>query len=233
MKHSYIFLTLISIILASCETDIDWFGGDFGSPHGHGDKKNDDSVIIVNNVPEILLESSVTVISKNSRNKTLAQGSGAFIANNKIVTNFHVIEGGVKYEIILNSNNSLTHEATVLKINRVWDIAILEIDVSYPANVLKINTNYPAIGDDIIVAGSPFGLEGTISKGNISAIRQFPPDDYDLFQISAPISPGSSGGPVVNLKGDLIGISVSGIKADGAQNLNFAIPAKYISFLLQ
>jgi S1-C subfamily serine protease len=95
---------------------------------------------------------------------------------------------------------------------------------------IKISSNLPKIGDDIMVAGSPQGLEGTISKGIISSIRKFDPYDYELIQISAPISEGSSGGPVVNSSGELIGISVSGMKE--GQNLNFAVPVKYISHLL-
>lgn len=256
MKRIYLFLALFGFAIISCESDVEWFGGaeedesntkpvsEILPPSSIKDNeveevpdKENDIVSEINpsvkNTPELLLESSVTVIAKNSRNQTISQGSGAFIAQNKIVTNFHVIEVGQMFEITLNSNNELKHEARVLKVNRVHDIAILEIDTFFPDKVLKINKNYPAIGDDIIVAGTPLGFEGTISKGNISAVRKFPPDDYDLFQISAPISPGSSGGPVVNLNGELIGISVAGVKADGAQNLNFAVPAKYIYFLLQ
>ena len=249
MKRIYIFLALTGFALMSCDSDVEWFGvvesGDqnTNSIHQieHKDEKvsvnkNDsinDSISSVKNTPKLLLESSVTIIAKNNRNKPISQGSGAFIAQNKIVTNFHVIEEGQMFEITLNSNNEIKYEAQLLNIDRVHDIAILEMNTFFPSKVLKINKNYPDIGDDIIVAGTPLGLEGTISKGNISAIRKFPPDDYDLFQISAPISPGSSGGPVVNLNGELIGISVAGVKADGAQNLNFAVPAKYIYFLMQ
>jgi len=256
MRNIYLFLALTGFMLISCESDVVWFGdsevdttntqtANELSPSSSVIKDADDNVLVnegdiiiesrpsIKNTPELLLESSVTVIAKNRKNQTISQGSGVFIDKNKIVTNFHVIEEGQKFQITLNSNNQIKHEARVLKVNRVNDIAILEIDFDYSSKALKINKTYPAVGDDIIVAGTPLGFEGTISKGNISSIRKFPPDDYDLFQISAPISPGSSGGPVVNLKGELIGISVAGVKADGAQNLNFAVPAKYIYFLIE
>lgn len=256
MRNIYLFLALIGFTLNSCESDVEWFGDSeldqrntesiHQIPQPSPSIENDDEKVSVNdkdriieispsvkNTPELLLQSSVTIIAKNSRNQPISQGSGAFIAQNKIVTNFHVIEEGQKFEITLNSDNEIKYEARLLSVDRVHDIAILEINTFFPSKVLKMNKNYPAIGDDIIVAGTPLGLEGTISKGNISAIRKFPPDDYDLFQISAPISPGSSGGPVVNLKGELIGVSVAGVKEDGAQNLNFAVPAKYIYFLME
>lgn len=78
------------------------------------------------------------------------------------------------------------------------------------------------IGEDVVVMGSPQGFKGTVSKGIISASRG------DLIQITAPISPGSSGGPVLNAYGEVIGI-VKALYAEGlSQNINFAIPINFI-----
>ena len=245
MIRTFSLLTWLLLLLLSCQSDIEWFGSEEGqvNPIQIEDKTTSSSYVAPESIDqqeskeekgttELILESSVTIFTKNQRNTLLGQGSGAFIEKDKIVTNYHVIESGVYYEVVFNSDDNVKYEATLHKIDKAHDVAILKIDTLFPEKVLKINKEYPKIGDDIIVAGSPMGLNGTVSKGNISAIRKFPPDDYDLFQISAPISPGSSGGPVVNLNAELIAISVSGVKSEGAQNLNFAVPAKYISFLL-
>lgn len=234
-------LSLPFLLLAACNFDVDWFGTEESQNRStlneEGNSSHTDNNIDSNHqkkgdITDLILESSVTIEVKDQRNKTLKFGSGAFIDEDKIVTNFHVVESGITIEIILNSDENIKYNASILKIDSANDIAILKIDNPFPGKALKINQGYPKIGSDIIVAGSPLGLNGTLSKGNISAIRKFPPYNNDLFQISAPISPGSSGGPVTNLSGELIAISVSGLEDDRAQNLNFAIPAKYIYFLL-
>jgi hypothetical protein len=84
------------------------------------------------------------------------------------------------------------------------------------------------VGDEVYVVGNPLGLEGTFSSGIISGIRQV--DKDKLFQITAPISPGSSGGPVLNKSGMVIGIAVASYQ--GGQNLNFAIPSSYLESII-
>jgi hypothetical protein len=85
-----------------------------------------------------------------------------------------------------------------------------------------------AVGDEVFVAGNPQGLEGTFSQGIVSGIRDV--ESGTLLQITAPISPGSSGGPVLNSEGKVVGISVATFTS--GQNLNFAIPANYLASLL-
>ena len=84
------------------------------------------------------------------------------------------------------------------------------------------------IGEPVYAAGNPSGLEGTFSDGIISSIRG--DGAYKIPQITAPISPGSSGGPVLNEKGEVIGVSVLTIR--NGQNFNFAIPINYLKSLL-
>jgi S1-C subfamily serine protease len=189
-----------------------------------------DTATIKQDIPELLLKTSVTV--SNYRNKTkLNIGSGAFISSNLVVTNYHVIQGGNNWELTRFSDKR-KFTAKIKKIDEVHDVCILELVNSSVETYLNITDSYPKIGTDILVAGSPIGLEGTITKGNISNIQREEPYDYELLQISAPISPGNSGGPVVNMAGKIVGISVSTIVGQGIQNINFAVPAKYIKFLL-
>ena len=110
------------------------------------------------------------------------------------------------------------------------DLALIKVsDVSSP--VLPIGrSDKVQVGESVYVAGNPMGfLEGTFSDGVVSAVREFRVDSKRI-QITAPISKGSSGGPVLNSKGEVIGVAVSTITA--GQNLNFAIPSGYLSELL-
>ncbi|MCK4821489.1 tetratricopeptide repeat protein, partial [bacterium] len=105
---------------------------------------------------------------------------------------------------------------------------LIELLVDIPEQIvqwIEITVAVPSVAERIIVVGSPMGLEQTVTEGIISAIRYLP-DFGSYYQISAPISPGSSGSPVINMEGKVIGIATFQI-VDG-QNLNFALPSKYI-----
>lgn len=175
-----------------------------------------------------------TLIYKNTVNSTVTietengYGSGFFVAPNIIATNYHVIEGA--FEASCYSNNSSTKYKIdgYLAADKSVDLVLLKVS---GLNKPKLNfaTETVSPGQKIYVMGSPKGLPATISDGIISGMRDF--EGYKLIQMTAPISPGSSGGPVLNSKGQLIGISVSQL-TDG-QNLNFAIPKSYLEVLLQ
>jgi S1-C subfamily serine protease len=194
------------------------------------DKTNNGNQNEEKDIPELLLNTTVTV-SNFLDKKKLNIGSGAFISEKLVVTNYHVVEGGNNWELTRFSDKK-KFTAKIIKIDETHDVCILELKNEIVNDYLKINDKYPKIGSDILVSGSPIGLDGTITKGNISNIQRKEPFDYELFQISAPISPGSSGGPVVNIKGEVVGIAVSAIVGEGIQNINFAVPAKYIKFLM-
>ena len=167
----------------------------------------------------------------------LARGSGFFVGPNQIATNYHVIEailnegavGGAKlvgkeeiYAIEKIVAHSKNHDLAIVKVR---EVKITGIDV--PALPLG-DSDAVQIGDKVYVAGNPEGLEGTFSDGIISAIRGNSTDK--IFQMTAPISPGSSGGPVLNNSGKVIGISVGGM--EHGQNLNFAIPVNYLKVIM-
>lgn len=110
------------------------------------------------------------------------------------------------------------------------DLALLKISAYGIKPLMLGNSDAVKIGDTVYVAGNPKGLEGTFSDGIISSRR----NKYtkERFQMTAPISPGSSGGPVLNSKGEVIGVSVAAHRDLDAQNLNFAIPSHYLKTLL-
>lgn len=151
----------------------------------------------------------------------ISQGSGFFIEKNKLITNFHVVDGSTIIKVKPIGTSDFLVEARTIKCSKTYDIAIIE--TSDYTNKLNLDTTNKFIGKKIFAIGNPKGLEGTISEGIISGIRS---DLFEVLQITAPISPGSSGGPVLDEKGKVIGISTFSI--NNGQNLNFAIPIKYI-----
>jgi Flp pilus assembly protein TadD len=159
-------------------------------------------------------------------NKPLAQGSGFFI-NNKghIVTNHHVLEGA--YRATVKTSNGMEYPVEGV-IAKDADADIVKIVVKIPdANITFLNLSdiVPSEGQDIVVIGNPLGLESTVSAGIVSAVRDIPAFGK-ILQITAPISPGSSGSPVINSKGEVIGVATLIITK--GQNLNFAIPSDKI-----
>jgi hypothetical protein len=109
------------------------------------------------------------------------------------------------------------------------DLAVLEVDGVDTRPVTLGDSDKVAAGQQVVVIGNPEGLEQTVSNGLVSAIREL--NGRRLFQISAPISSGSSGSPVFNDHGEVIGVVVSSIEA--GQNLNFAVPINYAKTLLK
>ena len=152
-------------------------------------------------------------------------GSGFFISNNNhFITNRHVLENVYLAEI-KSYNGDLFQVKSVIGENKKNDLIRLTTDskkkISYH---LPVNSSLPKLGERIIVIGSPLGYSNTISEGIVSAIREN--QKYgSIIQISAPISKGSSGSPVLNMKGEVVGIVT--FMVDGP-NLNFAIPSSKV-----
>jgi hypothetical protein len=161
--------------------------------------------------------------------KVSGTGSGFLVgADGRILTNFHVIAHTKRATVTL-ANQDAYDSVNVLDVDRRKDIALLKIKaVGLP--YLKLGQSGPAqIGDKLYTLGNPLGVfQNTLSEGILSGIRQM--EGYKLFQLSAPVSHGSSGSPVFNAKGDVIAI-VEAVISEG-QNLNFAIPADYAAGML-
>ena len=172
--------------------------------------------------------SAVAIETFDARGASLSRGSGFFISVDKIVTNRHVIEKSSRVEVHLIDGKRFTARG-VLAIDGEGDLALLQVDV--PANLavpLPLVQTAPQEGESIVVVGNPFGLEGSVSNGIVSAVREIP--GYGkIIQITAPISPGSSGSPVVNMRGQVIGVAT--LQAAEGQSLNFAVPSERIAQL--
>lgn len=174
--------------------------------------------------------SSVFYIETYDENAVLlGTGSGFFITNDGLaLTNYHVIEGASFVKVVLSDGKVLLVDSSLYSSDE--DIAILLIPGS-GFNFLKIGDSEKVVGGQLIYSiGSPLGLENTISVGLISNPSR-KVDGHTWFQISAPISPGSSGGALINEYGEVIGIT-TGSFVNG-QNINLAIPIKQIYELLE
>lgn len=172
--------------------------------------------------------SAVAIETFDAKGNTMSRGSGFFVAADRIITNRHVIEKSSRVEAHLLDGRKFLVRG-VLAIDGEGDLALLQIDAPKPpAAALPIVRNVPQEGESIVVIGNPFGLEGSVSNGIVSAVREI--SGYGkIIQITASISPGSSGSPVVNMAGQVIGIAT--LQAAEGQNLNFAVPSERIAQL--
>jgi len=172
--------------------------------------------------------SAVAIETFDQRGNTLSRGSGFFISSDRIITNRHVIDRSARVEVHLVDGKRFPVKG-VLAVDGEGDLALLQVDVPKELAVpLPIVRSVPQEGEFVVVIGNPFGLEGSVSNGIVSAVREI--SGYGkIIQITAPISPGSSGSPVVNMAGQVIGVAT--LQAAEGQSLNFAVPAERISQL--
>lgn len=188
------------------------------------------SKTIGQNIKEVAnrtLSSTVSIFMLDNSSQIKSLGSGVVVAENLIVTNYHVIDGAYSGYIKLNKSDVQYKIEGILNLDAKNDLALLKVSEINTPKIELIESEIE-VGESIYAAGNPQGLAGTFSDGIVSGKRVI--EGKDLIQITAPISPGSSGGPVVNSQGKLVGIAV-GAYTNG-QNLNFAIPVKHIALLL-
>ncbi len=171
----------------------------------------------------------VTVIGYDTNNKVVRMGSGFFINNHgQVITAGHVIYGVARAEIKTADGARYPLKVMVAE-DRAADLMKLVAEgLQDNRSYLPIALSLPEVGERVVVVGSPLGLEQTVSDGMVSGIRQIP-GRGEILQISAPVSPGSSGGPVANLHGEVVGVAT--FQMGKGQNLNFAIPGKRVAAL--
>lgn len=158
-------------------------------------------------------------------------GTGFVISpDGRIATNLHVIAGAEKVTVELADKRKFP-VTQVLAVDGERDLAILQIDASGLPTVPLGNSDLVSAGERVVIIGNPLGvLEFSVSDGLISAVRQRSPQTK-VLQTSAPISPGSSGGPLFNRYGEVVGVATY-FSVEG-QNLNFAMPSNYLRPMLR
>ncbi len=169
-----------------------------------------------------LLASSVVMIAVGDKNgKVISTGSGIMIGKSGyILTNNHVAFGGVIYAVRIEDDDTTYETTEVIKYNQHLDLAIIRINRELKPLPIYNRDKALVRGQKVVAIGSPLGLFNSVSNGIISGFRKMK-DDVEMIQFTAPISSGSSGGAVLNMYGEVIGISTAGY--DEGQNLNLAI----------
>ena len=175
-------------------------------------------------IPKIVASSRGAVVllkAFDKQGQPLGLGSGFRVSDGRFVTNAHVVAGASRVEINDESGALIGVARSADMLSTSVDLAVLPATGSRNAPYLRLSgAGIPQVGEPVVVIGAPEGLANTVSNGIVSAVRLL--ESRSLLQITAPISPGSSGGPVLNYRGEVIGVSVS-ILREG-QNLNFAVP---------
>ena len=172
----------------------------------------------------------VAIATYDANGEALMTGSGFFLRPGQVVTNLHVIRGAVRAEIkTLDGKGKVFPITGALAVDEEGDLALLNVEMPLErSRASELATELPDEGETIFVIGNPLKLEGSVSDGIVSAVREVP-NSYRIIQITAPISHGNSGSPVFNLRGQVLGVVT--VKVTNGQNINLAIAAARVGEL--
>lgn len=188
---------------------------------------------------------SVVVIETYKNGKLSSSGTGFYYKKDNekgyIITNYHVVENSTSIKVTNTSN--VESDATLLGSDEYLDIAILSVDVS---NVIKIATlgdsSKVNVGDTVFTVGSPLGIKymGTVTKGILSGKNRQVTVSLsngsfvmDVLQTDAAINPGNSGGPLLNINGEVIGVTSLKLVQDEIEGMGFALPIENVTSVLE
>ena len=186
-------------------------------------------------LPSVVNITSTTLVYNFFYGSVPQQGQGSGFILDKaghVLTNFHVVEGANRGVEVMLSNKH-RYAAKVVGTDRVHDLALLQISAPDLQPVTLADSSDLNVGQKVYAIGNPFGLAGTMTRGIISSIRTLPSARgsdsapiEDAIQTDAAINPGNSGGPLLNSRGEVIGINTM-IESNGAEQssgIGFAIP---------
>lgn len=194
--------------------------------------KQPQSIAPRNDIPTLAKAANgivVSVVTLGKDGHSVAQGSGFFASKDgRIVTNYHVIQNG-NSAIVKLRDGALFVVDGLLAFDKDRDVAVIKVHGETLRGATLGNSDQVQVGEQVVAIGNP--LDSTVSSGIISGIRTGDRGGGKFFEVTAPISPDSSGGPLFNMAGEVIGITTSNIEV-GA-NLNSAIPINDVKPLLQ
>ena len=160
-------------------------------------------------------------------------GGTGFIIDSRgiIATNHHVIGNATHVRVKLLDGTYAT-SVELLSDNTHDDLALLQIHIASPLHAVRIgNSDEVVVGERAVVIGNPLGLEHTLSDGLVSARRRI--EERNMIQMTAPVSPGNSGGPVFDSHGAVIGITTAVVAMGYGQNLNLAVPSNQLRTMIR
>ncbi len=174
--------------------------------------------------------SVVAIVTYDAKGEPLLSGSGFFIHPGQVLTNLHVVEGARRVEVkTLDGKGRIYASQGTLDFDEEADLAILSVDVPHErTRVIELTNNLPDEGEGVFVIGNPLRLEGSVSDGIVSAVREVP-NLGKIIQTTAPISHGNSGSPVFNYRGQVIGVVT--VKVTNGQNINLALASARLASL--
>ncbi|RZB28832.1 MAG: hypothetical protein SRB1_03133, partial [Desulfobacteraceae bacterium Eth-SRB1] len=174
----------------------------------------------------IVQRAVVKITTYDAEKKPMGIGSGFFVDKGGVlITNYHVLNGAYAADVKTYDGREYQIQR-VLAYNKTADLIKIKVKIPEKSvHRVEVTSDVPEIAERILVVGSPLGLDQTVSEGIVSAVREFP-NVGKIFQMSAPASRGSSGSPVINMDGKVIGV-VSFILEPG-QNLNFAVAGQSV-----
>lgn len=189
---------------------------------------------------------AVVLVETYKNNTVISSGTGFVYkkdeTNGYIITNHHVIDGGNKFTVTLTNGTEV--EATLLGSDEYSDIAILSIEPNAVIQVATLGESTNSeIGDTVFAVGSPLGKEymGTVTKGilsgkdrtvTVSSTSAKTSLMIEVLQTDAAINPGNSGGPLVNMNGEVIGVTSMKLVQDEIEGMGFAIPIEIVNSLI-
>jgi tetratricopeptide (TPR) repeat protein len=181
------------------------------------------------NLPSLIKKAApsiVVILTYDREGKLIGQGSGFFASKQgEVITNYHVLHEASHAEVRTSDGQTYPIRKVVAE-DAEGDVIRVSVDIPEEAvQPLSISSTLPEVGERIVVIGTPLGFEKTVSDGIVSAVREVPKFGK-IIQLTAPISSGSSGSPVLNMKGEVVGIAAFFVMP--GQNLNFAIPGEKV-----
>ena len=177
-----------------------------------------------------LAKSVVMIAIRDKQGQVIGTGSGIMVGpRGYILTNNHVASGGYYYSVRIEEEENTYDTDEVIKYNPVLDLAVIRIQRELKPLPVYRGKEPLVRGQKVVAIGSPLGFFNSVSDGIIAGFRTI--DMVDMIQFTAPTSPGSSGGAVLNMYGEVIGISTAGM--DNAQNINLAMGYECINSFIQ
>lgn len=175
-------------------------------------------------VADVALPSVFRVTAGNAGGTAFAVAGAGELDSGQVylLTNFHVVESWVAAgeDVVQLERGDRSFQATIVATDPDADLALLEAEEEVAT--LPVATESPAPGEPVVVIGAPGGLEDTVTTGVVSTIRSLPGSDVEFIQFDAAINPGNSGGPVINARGEVIGVATA--KIAEAEGIGFAVP---------
>ena len=184
-------------------------------------------------LPELIRRvkpSVVAVVTYDAKGSVLLSGSGFFLRPGQVLTNLHVIEGARRAEVkTLDGKGRVYPVEGLLSVDEEGDLAVLAVTVpAERASAGEVTQSVPEEGERVFIIGNPLRLEGSVSDGIVSAVREVP-NLGRIIQTTAPVSHGNSGSPLFNMRGQIVGVIT--VKVTNGQNINLALASSRFDVL--